>query len=350
MNSPIHKGSGRLELMLTVLVIGAIVGGFVSMTVTGPEGLANPHPVGTYVYDGVPRALPPMAGIENMPAVFQAVGVLLALALWAWFGVKSWREGRMHPVILVMASITVMAVLMEPLINWGMYLSFDPRSPHLPIATPWMRIAPNIEPLSCFYGYPFYFLIPAMIANGVYASLVRRVAPDHYITRHPLWSLAVLGWVIGMVFDFAVELPLLRSSLYIYSQVWPAISIDVGKTWQFPALLAVPTIAVTMGWCAVLLHRDAAGLTLTERMALRLPGLRRMPTFGSFLLASVLACFAYSVYTGAFFAVRTLGLATAIAQPWPFEDQRIYDPDGLYRAAGVDGPFYDDIAEEKRRN
>lgn len=330
------------ELLIVLLAIVGMLAYFFSIALTGPEGFLNPNPAGTYHYGGVPRATPPWLGIEDFALLFQNISIPTVFFLWGYFLWRSWKEGRMHPAILVMVTITVVATLMEPLINWGMYLNFDPRVLHLPATMPWMQIAPNVEPMSCFYGYPYYFLLPALAAMAIYKRLSFRSAPDAWARRHPLLTLALIGWVTGMIFDFGVELMVLRAGLYVYSQVWPAISIDVGKAWQFPALMAVPTIAISMAWCAVLLHRDEAGNTVVERIAQRLPGLRRWPTIGAIVVSSVLGCLSYSVYTGTFAAQRVLGLATSVAQPWPYEDSMIYDPDGLYERSGNPGPFFDD--------
>lgn len=331
-----------VELSLIVLAVAGTLIWFCSMAVTGPEAFLNPHPANTYVYGGVSRAIPAWLGVADFPRLFQNLTLPTTLLLWGWFLWRSWREGRMHPAILVMVAITVVAILMEPLINWGMYLNFDTRAPHFPIDTPWMRIAPNVEPMSCFYGYPYYFLLPALLAAAIYRRLSRHAPDTSWWRRHPLSSLALLGWLTGMVFDFLVELAILRAGLYTYSQVWPVISIDVGKAWQFPALMAVPTIAATMSMSAVLLHRDANGCNVADNLTARVPGLRRIPTFGAVIVASLMCCLTYGIYTGAFVAQRMMGLATSITQPWPFEEHMIYDPDGLFEQHGVPGPFFDD--------
>ncbi|MFT0170375.1 spirocyclase AveC family protein [Paraburkholderia mimosarum] len=328
------------ELSIILLVVAGLLGYFFSIAFAGPAGFANPNPVGTYHYGGVPRAIPPWLGIADFAQLFQNMSIPTVILLWAYFLWQSWKDGRMHPGILVMVTITIVAVVMEPLINWGMYLSFDPRVLHLPPTLPWMRRAPNVEPMSCFYGYPYYFLLPALLAKVIYDRLARHATSDAWLLHHPLLSLALLGWLTGMAFDLVVELIVLRAGLYIYSQVWPAISIDVGKAWQFPAMMAVPTIGISMGWCAVLLHRDADGNTIVDRIARRFPGLRRRPTIGAVIVSAMLGCVSYSVYTGAFAAQRALGLATSLAKPWPYEDSKIYDPDRLYERAGNKGPFY----------
>jgi hypothetical protein len=341
--APAVSGRSVLPQLLALLALFALMAVIAAAVTQTDAGMfANPQPAGTYVYGGVPRAVPAWMGIERFVAYFQVPGLVFSLLFFGYYGWRSWREARLHSGLLALVSMSVMAFFWEPPINWSMYLSFNPGMWHMPPNTPWMRIAPNFEPWSCFYGYPVWFLAPALMAYGVYNRLSRDAAPGAWLNRHPLLALGLLGWAFGMVFDFLLELMVLRGGLYVYSQVWPAVSINVGDYYQFPALLAVPTIALSMACCAMLLHRDAADTSLAERIAARTPGLRRFPVLGALVVGSALACVSYVVYTGAFAAVRVSGLATSVASPWPYEDQLIYDPDGLYEKAGAAGPFMDD--------
>ena len=54
--------------------------------------------------------------------------------------------------------------------------------------------------------------------------------------RHPLIVLAALILAIGFVFDAALEIFLVRTQLYIYSQVIPFGSFAAGEWYQFPLI------------------------------------------------------------------------------------------------------------------
>ena len=57
--------------------------------------------------------------------------------------------------------------------------------------------------------------------------------------RHPLLSLSALILAIGFVFDAFLEIFLVRTQLYIYSQVIPFGSFAAGRVVPVPADLGV---------------------------------------------------------------------------------------------------------------
>ena len=58
------------------------------------------------------------------------------------------------------------------------------------------------HPLVTVIAYPYYLMFPALAAFGLWRPMVRRLPPDHPMTRHPLVTLfvaAFAGTVWGMV-------------------------------------------------------------------------------------------------------------------------------------------------------
>ena len=97
---------------------------------------------------------------------------------------------------------------------------------------------------------------------------------DSFVWRHPLISLALLIYVIGFVYDAVQEIILVRTGMYIYSQVIPFGSVFTGKTYQFPLLWESSLVTVVMIPAGVLLYRDDTGRTVAEKLAAEDPLLR----------------------------------------------------------------------------
>ena len=87
--------------------------------------------------------------------------------------------------------------------------------------------------------------------------------------RHPLISLALIILPIGFVIDMMLEVTLVRTGFYIYSQVIPFGSIFVGEPYQFPLIWESLMVTFVMIPAGVLLYRDDTGRTVAEKLAQR---------------------------------------------------------------------------------
>ena len=77
---------------------------------------------------------------------------------------------------------------------------------------------------------------------------------DAFVWRHPLWSLAGLILVIGFVMDMLLEVTLVRTGLYIYSQVIPWGSLFPRHNLSVSSDLGIHLCHLRhdSGWCALL--------------------------------------------------------------------------------------------------
>jgi hypothetical protein len=320
------------------------VGLLIAFSSSGVESgrLHNPSPRKTVVYDGVPRADEPFLGVENWPLIWQIVTLVVAAGFWGYFGRLSWRMRRLHPGILLMIASTGMLVF-DPIVNWSAFVVFDPRLLHLPASWPYASIAPGVEPIFVMAGYPFYLLIPGLITVALLRRFVApRLRPGSWADRHPLQLAFWLGLLVAGVFDVAAELSMVRTELWIYSQAAGPV-IHVGPH-QWPVLweplLFSPTMAVT----AVMLVRDDAGRTVQQRLVERSRRLRRRPILGQIAVAWVIYAIPYfGLYTGSFSLFRLSGAAISLNDPFPFQETKVYDPQGRFERAGLPGPYYPGI-------
>ena len=79
----------------------------------------------------------------------------------------------------------------------------------------------------------------------------------------------MLIFVIGFLFDMVLELTLVRTGLYIYSQVIPFGSIFTGSTYQFPLMWESLMVTFVMVPAGLLVYRDDTGRTVAEKLAQR---------------------------------------------------------------------------------
>jgi hypothetical protein len=327
-----------------LLAIAAVT--FIAMNVqTGLEPgrddrILNPSPAGTHVYDGVPRAHEPFLGVENWPRVMEALCGIVAVGFWGTFWRLSRRRGRVHPGIVIGIATTAL-MLVDPFINWAGFVVYDPRLLHLPIDWPYVSIAPNIEPLIGVVGYPFYFLIPGVLAAFLYRRVVSpRFPMGHFVNRHPLVASFVIGMGVAVPFDVAMELLMVRTELWVYAQAVPPV-VRPG-TWQWPVIVEPLLFSPSMAVTASLLVRDDSGRTVMERIANRYRWSRRRPVIGQALVAwSIIVVLYGGLYGGSFAALRLTGQMKELARPWAFEDVKVYDPQDTWKDAGEAGPFYD---------
>jgi hypothetical protein len=167
----------------------------------------------------------------------------------------------------------------------------------------------------------------------------RRSEPKAFVSRHPLMSIAVLTFVIGVIWDAAQEILLTRAQFLTYSHVIEFGSIDVGKNSQFPLMMASVLITVIMIPASVLLYRDDTGKSQAEKLAQRLRLHARHPKLATFLVMTLVLNIAMISFSSTFWLVRATGVASTVACPWPYPQAKTWDPRGYYQSQGAPGPF-----------
>ena len=295
--------------------------------------IANPE------VTGIPRPVEFLFGWPHWLALHQVGTVVMMLTLVVAC-VRAWRRQPGHPYVLMVLASTAI-VWQDPIMNWAPYAVYNPQLWHFPEDWPLVRLSPTVEPFIVIGYSTFYFLAPFFASSWILRRVQARAESDAFVWRHPLVSMALLIFATGFVIDAALEIFLVHTGLYIYSQVMPWGSVFAGTTFQFPLIWESALVTVVMIPAGVLCHRDDTGRTQAEKLARRLPWLRGRPALASFLLMAGILNVAYFFYGFGFGAVRASGLATAVACPWPFPEAKVYDPQGFFERAGQPGPFFE---------
>jgi hypothetical protein len=131
-------------------------------------------------------------------------------------------------------------------------------------------MSPTVEPFIVI-GYALFYFGPFFPAMAVLRRLQAHAPMDAFVWRHPLIGLAALVLVIGFVFDAFLEIALVHTGLYIYSQVIPWGSLFSGTTFQFPLIWESSLVCLVMVPAAVLSYRDDTGAQ-AEKLARRSAG------------------------------------------------------------------------------
>src|SRR4029077_8073049 len=293
--------------------------------------IANPEVV------GVPRPVEFLFGWPHWLVLHQVGTVVMMLALVGLY-VWAWRRHPAHPYLLMVAASTAI-VWQDPIMNWAPYAVYNPQLWHFPEDWPLVNLSPTVEPFIVIGYSTFYFIGPFFAGIWVLRRLQARASFDSFVWRRPLVSVALLLFVIGFVMDAFLEIFLVRTGLYVYSQVIPWGSVSAGTTFQFPLIWESALVTVVMIPAGVLCYRDDTGRTQAERLAQRLPWFRTRPALATFLVMAGILNVAYFVYGVGFGAIRASKLATAVACPWPYSEAKVYDPQGFYEREGQPGPY-----------
>jgi hypothetical protein len=294
--------------------------------------IANPE------VTGVPRPVEFLFGWPHWLALHQYGTIVMMLAL-VRACVRKWREEPAHPYVL-MAIASTAIVWQDPIMNWAPFAVYNPQLWHWPEDWPLVRLSPTVEPFIVI-GYATFYFGPFFPAIAIQRRLQARASVGSFVWRRPLLSLALLLLAIGFVFDAMLEIFLVHTGLYIYSQVIPWGSVFAGTTFQFPLIWESALVTVVMIPAGVLCYRDDTGRTQAEKLAQRFRWLPNRPALGTFLMMFAILNVAYFVYGGAFAAIRASKLATAVACPWPYPEARVYDPQGFYEREGQPGPYFE---------
>jgi hypothetical protein len=286
---------------------------------------------------GAPRPVPVLFGQSHWIAQEQ-IGTIVAMTIVIVLFVVLWRRYPKHPVLL-MAIVCTSIVWQDPIMNWAPYAVYNPQLWHWPENWPLVSLSPSVEPF-VVVGYVMFYLVPGLAGIWVLRRIQRHRPVDSFVWRHPLLTLVPLIYVIGFVYDAFQEIFLVRTQMYIYSQVIPFGSVFTGKSYQFPLLWESTLVTAVMIPAGVLLYRDDTGRTVAEKLAQRVRVLRARPVLGTFLVMFVIinACY-FFLYGGGFAIIRASGAATSVACPYPFPEAKVYDPQGFYEKAGQPGPY-----------
>jgi hypothetical protein len=250
---------------------------------------------------------------------------------------RVWRRQPGHPYVLMTIASTAI-VWQDPIMNWSPFAVYNPQLWHWPEDWPLAELSPTVEPFIVI-GYALFYFGPFFPAMALLRRLQARAPMTSFVWRHPLWSLAGLVLVIGCLFDAALEMSLVRTGLYIYSQVLPWGSVFPGTTFQFPLIWESCFVCFVMIPAAVLCYRDDTGRTQAEKLVQRLRWLPNHPALGTFLMMFAILNVAYFMYGGAFAIIRSSHLATSVACPFPYPEAKVYDPQGYYEREGAAGPY-----------
>ena len=323
--------AGLVVVVLVAAVLTAVA--YHARTGAVSPRIANPE------VTGVPRPVEFLFGWPHWLVLHQVGTVLMMVALvvacvWAW------RRHPAHPYLLMVAASTAI-VWQDPVMNWAPYAVYNPQLWHFPEDWPLVRLSPTVEPFIVIGYSTFYFIGPFVGASWILRRLQARASVHSLVWRRPLLVLTVLLFVVGFVMDAALEIFLVRTGLYIYSQVMPWGSVFAGTTFQFPLIVESSLVTVVMIPAGILCHRDDTGRTQAEKLAQRLRWFRTCPALATFAVMAVTLNLAYFVYGAGFAAIRASKLATAVACPWPFPEAKVYDPNGFYERDGQPGPYFE---------
>ena len=315
-------------LLLALTLIG-LIAYHARMGAVSPR-IANPG------VTGVPRPVEFLFGWPHWLALHQ-VGTIVMMFVLIRACVRKWLREPAHPYVL-MAIASTAIVWQDPIMNWAPFAVYNPQLWHWPEDWPLVELSPTVEPFIVI-GYATFYFGPFFPAIAILRRLQARAATDAFVWRRPLISLALLLLVIGFAFDAILEIFLVHTGLYVYSQVIPWGSVFAGTTFQFPLIWESALVTVVMIPAGVLCYRDDTGRTQAEKLAQRFRWLPDRPALGTFLMMFAILNAAYFIYGGAFAAIRASKLATAVACPWPYPEAKVYDPQGFYEREGQPGPY-----------
>ena len=351
-----HRQAKPFNWAKAGLVSAIVAGATVFFLVTARKGAAgdsrrvNPTPIAAYEAHGVPRGEPPLWGFQYWPEFFGILMLVVAVLVVAPFVIQSIRQRKLvHPLIVFLG--TAILAWLDPLANWVTYTNYNPQLIHFPTTWPWMELSPTVEPLLVIPGYPFYYFTIALIAFGGYNRyVVRRVGPNSWWRRHPRMGCFVVGFGVAALWDIPTELFMLNARMYTYSQYWgPTLSVG-GAHVALPLVWSLFTI-VSIAAITMLLYRDDAAesvLTIVGRKIPKFGASTRTPSrevsSGRQVLAgAIVLSVVYVLLCGFYGMLRVSGLAhhQNMPNPYVYQEVKTYDPDGVLRKAGYQGPFFE---------
>lgn len=324
------KGSWKAALWIVVaLVLLALIAVNARMGAVSPR-IRNPG------VEGAPRPAEPLFGFDHWVDLWQ-IFTIISVPTLIVACIIGWRRNPGSPIVM-MAIITTAIVWQDPYMNWAPYAVYNPQLWHWPEDWPWVSLSPTVEPFIVI-GYVMFQFGPYFPAVWILRRLQARRPTDSFVWRHPLVSLGALILPIGFVFDAMLELTLVRTGLYTYTQVIPFGSIFVGSPWQFPLIWESVMVTFVMIPAGILVYRDDTGRTVAEKLAQRARLFPSHPRLAIFIVMFIIINVAYFAYGAGFTIIRMSGTAISVACPWPYPEAKVYDPQGFYERNGQPGPY-----------
>jgi hypothetical protein len=334
---PAVPAAAQKRSLMPVMSIAAVAAVLALIAYHARMGAVSPRIANPEV-SGVPRPVEFLFGFGDRWLVLHEVGTVVMMGLLVAVFVREWRRHPAHPYLLMVIASTAI-VWQDPIMNWAPYAVYNPQLWHWPEDWPLVRLSPTVEPFIVIGYATFYFIGPFIGASWILRRLQARASTDSFVWRRPLVGMALLLFVVGFVMDAALEIFLVHTGLYIYSQVIPWGSLFAGTTFQFPLIWESSLVTVVMIPAGVLCYRDDTGRSQAEKLAQRLRLFRTRPALATFLVMAVILNLAYFVYGAGFGLIRASGLATAVACPWPYPEAKVYDPQAYYEREGQPGPY-----------
>ena len=325
-----NMGSWKAAVWIAVAVLLLVL-----IAVNARVGAVSPR-IRNAEVEGAPRPVAPLFGYEHWLGLFQIFTIITMSIIIAVY-VVAWRRHGAHPVLL-MGIVCTLIVWQDPIMNWSPFAVYNPQLWHWPEDWPLVSLSPTVEPFLVI-GYIMFYLGPYFPAIWILRKLQARRPVDSIVWRHPLISMALIILPIGFVFDMMLEVTLVRTGFYIYSQVIPFGSIFVGESYQFPLIWESLMVTFVMIPAGVLLYRDDTGRTVAEKLAQRARIFVSRPALGMFVVMFVIINIAYFAYGAGFAIIKWTGTATSVACPWPYPEAKVYDPQGFYEENGQPGPY-----------
>ncbi len=316
---------------LVPLAIIVVIGYFAQSGSVSPR-VHNPE------VTGIPRPVEFLFGFDHWVQL-QEFFCLLSMLILIGVCISAWRRQPGHPYVL-MAIASTAIVWQDPIMNWAPYAVYNPDLWHWPQDWPLIKLSPTVEPFVVI-GYALFYFGPYFPAVATLRRMQARRPADAFVWRHPLWSLAGFILVYGFIMDMMLEVSLVRTGMYIYSQAIPFGTLFAGTTFQFPLIWESVFVTFVMIPAGVLVYRDDTGRTVAEKLALRFRLLQARPTLATFAVMFGFLNVAYFMYGGAFALIRVSGLATSVACPYPYPEVKVYDPQGYYEREGQPGPYFE---------
>src|SRR5258708_5904588 len=232
-------------------IAGAALAAFALFFIANCRVALDPRVANPNVH-GRPRPVKFIFGLDYITFLDSATVVALILVLVVF--VRGWRRNPGSPVML-MFLCTTLIVWQDPIMNWSPFAVYNPDLIHWPESWPLVSLSPTVEPFVVF-GYVMFYFGPHFPAIWILRKLQAKYGPTSYVSRHPLVSLSLLALAIGLVFAAWLEIQLVHTGMYIYSQGIPWGSILTGTTFPFPLIWESFSVCFVMVPAAILAYRD----------------------------------------------------------------------------------------------
>ena len=178
--------------------------------------------------------------------VFLAIGVI-----------SSFRQRRMHPLLLVCISAASFSWIEAPY-DWAVYAQFPPAIPRMPSWWPlnmtWGGLPAAVPP-----GYIAYFVLPAVIGASV-----GRWLNSKFHWRAPI-TLLIVGLATGCLWAFVFNAILgARLGVFYYGRVIEGLALWPGTKHQYPLYDSLAMGVQMMVFTYLLGRTDSRGRTIID--------------------------------------------------------------------------------------